>query len=529
MLMEHPITMKGVEGPAKGNRGGDGDGDEDEVGDEDEDEEGSTIQYAKTCHLRYLLLLRGEGQRLGAQWVPGEGEGAGEAGRGPREGPRAAASVAVALGKLLRRCEGRLVAAMGRCEDLEEAREHADGALVALCGVRDVLVEGSLGTPFAHLGQQEPRGRSAGGGEGESHQTGRNGSPVTMAGAGGDEQQQEQVPEQEEQRWRVWVCAYGAWQWLPVLARLALRSAGAGLLPLDWHGVAWGVWHPLLLGVRQLCLRALRHREAEELGGGQGACGAGGGGGAACSGGSGGSLGAWGWCACWRDFLLRDVGAVGLLGTALRLVVPAVMRQRKPDTGLVMTIGEACVQLAAVCPEAVAQSAWGVPAGQQAPARKGSSSRKDRAAKAPSSSAAAWPPATFAVLADIAAGWESEQPVHAGLVVLGAWGGECVRQGRAVAPSAEQQAVLLAAAEHSWSCIEERDAQLDVLLVPPLCGLRALMRTCSNPGCVVLPPLGQTEAEAAERRAGCPGEGGAGWYCCRECRQEHRRAGGACT
>ncbi len=60
--------------------------------------------------------------------------------------------------------------------------------------------------------------------------------------------------------------------------------------------------------------------------------------------------------------------------------------------------------------------------------------------------------------------------------------------------------------------------------VPRLCELRALLRPCSNPGCVSLPPGDATEAEAEQQQVVC-GVCGVAWYCCRECRAAHWRAG----
>ncbi len=261
-----------------------------------------------------LWLQRGDDQQ------PGEREGAqvhGEGASGPGEaavrgsgasGMRDAASLAVALGKLLWRYEGRLVAALGSCCDEQlrhvEQLGHDHTLVEVLAAVYDGCALRETAAPFAYRGPWAVDSREGGGGgvgrAGAAPQLGgsrvrRNGNSAGgEAGAneevdnveGGDgagvlqgnlNQQEEKVRhqhqraalgagqlgqqqayEQEEQQYRVLLVAYGAWRWLPALASLARRTAAAR--HINDHSLR--VWQLLLVWASRLC----RHYYREEAG-----------------------------------------------------------------------------------------------------------------------------------------------------------------------------------------------------------------------------------------------------------------------
>ncbi len=590
-----------------------------------------------SCPFRELLLLRGDDEAL----VAGDGEGRGAGGSHGtkagtavevcqrRAGPRAAASVAVALGKLLWRCQGRLVDELRSLEDCD-VRCHEEGAVVALHGVRLLLTRGAWDAPFACM---DWRSNSSGQAHGEQRLTlgAAGGVNVGQGTAGGGmeagpgaagpsagvlpdgENVQQMVQRQglrerwqqlgqraqQERRRRVWVLAYCAWRWVPGLAGVARRMAEGGFRPEDLDIRRWPVWVPLLHWVNLLCCPHLLSAEAKELWGEQGAGGGGasgsntssngGGGAGGCSSsldggirvadglglggevettaaaaaggqdmdafvcgsssgcaGCGGEGGGGQGCGCWRDFLYREMGAVELVGLALREVVPVLLQHEGlAGANIVLChVIEACVMLAEVCPEEVARVALGpVRGGAWAPGgystggdggnggKGGGCCARGHGGGGEDAGSAAdtcvWPLATLAALADCIG--EGHEDAQRALRVLVEWGTECGRQGRPVGPSEEQRRVLAQGAEHYVAGAAEDTVLLDALLVPPLCRLRALLRTCSNPRCMVLPPPGQTEAEAEAEAGGrleaCPGGCGAAWYCCRECREEHWREG----
>lgn len=89
-----------------------------------------------------LCAADGEGCGRGRRWVWSRGQRAASVGRGIG-GRRAAASVAVALSKLLWRCQGRLVDGLRGLEGGCDVRCHEEGAVVAPYGLRCVLARGA--------------------------------------------------------------------------------------------------------------------------------------------------------------------------------------------------------------------------------------------------------------------------------------------------------------------------------------------------------------------------------------------------
>ncbi len=502
------------------------------------------------------------------------GQGQTEAGRGPR-GLRADASLAVALGKLLWRCEGRLAWYVAVCSKVGDARASIGGVtgLLHVAGEVCVLDTGYTGLRSAdYSGDGGAGGSEAGMGGGEYGAVGRG---TFEAVEQQEEQQQEQQQQQEQlaqQRRQVWVCAFAAWRWLPPLASLAGRTAAEGHVPLRWDHLASVTWQPLVWWTRIVCFHHLcpDGAPAREAGAGAGSCQEAGGGddggtvGCSSSSSCRGGACAGRWCGCWRDFLLRDVEVVELVGTALREVVPALALQ--PPLGgcteggyrVVAGITDACVLLAAAFPEEVARAAGrlssdgsaaaatlrsggsGGSCARPSPSSESSSgSSSDIGASASanaSTSVAVWPPCGLARLAQLVSQLGNSEVMVRALRLLEAWCGACGEAGGPVGFDEEQRAVLRSAAAFTAQC--SLPLSMDAAMLPPLCELRGLLRVCSNPRCAVLPPPGQTEAEAAEkagagpeaRLEACSGGRGVAWYCCRECREEHGRArdGRAC-
>ncbi len=208
-----------------------------------------------------------------------------------------------------------------------------------------------------------------------------------------------------------------------------------------------------------------------------------------------------GCCGCWRDFLLRDVGVVELLGRALTQVAPVLVRRWEEDgrgegPGLLWAIAEACVLLAAAFPEEVARAAWGAAAGAGGSGAAGGGGPGDDGEGSCSSSTrsgswgsaggpggcggstpgcVAWPLEEIDALAEFIEVYEDSEPMMQALDALVEFGDECIEQGRAVGPSEQQQAALVEAAERIWCGMGGHEAQLDVLLLPPVCELRALL------------------------------------------------------
>ncbi len=471
------------------------------------------------CPLRDLLLQPGEDEQPGA----GQGQGGGGTGRvgcSGGGGLRATASLAVALGKLLRRCEGAVVESLAKCggnaadKDFDQTgRDTAVEIMLAVCGV--LLVS-------PHCAATAQLGARTGAGEGGAA-PGPEGGEQLGCGWGA--------------RRRVWVCSYATWRWLPPLASMARRAAAAGHVNV----ASMLAWRACLMWVGRLCLACCRKSatgevelEASEGHGGDEDSGAV----AAKDGGEQPSPGDAGRCSCdvsgepggcWREFLLQDLGMVGLLGAALSGVVPELLAGdgEEGSRGLLKAVAEACVLAAMAFPAEVAQHAWGPQGGVTGGSGDGSSGTSSSG----SSSVAVWSPKVLAELAGVVGGEQGRQPLAGALRALEQWGGECGRaDGGPVGPSAEQRQLLEQAVAGMLPHVEPAGwSQQDVALLPPLCELRALLRVCSNPRCVALPPPGQThaeaEAEAGGGRGACNGASSAAWYCCATCRKQHGRAG----
>lgn len=518
--------------------------------------------------MTHLLLLgaskRATSERQGAgEGDEGAGGEAGAAGRGVGA-LRAAASLAVALGKLLWACEeGQVhVVTRGWNAVCVEEDEHAKAVWGTVCVVGEACCLGTEGNGGSG-GAGELR-RGAGGGTVDAA-GGDGGGGVGQRGEDGD------MPG------RVWMAAYGAWRWLPALASLARRTAAVGYGKLHDMEEPLTVWRPLLVWVQRLCLAQLKRAWGRQgtgpMGGAgkePGASGAtgsddggdagpgpspkagscnfttaatsssdrGGGGGGGSSVGAGGGCGCGGGqgCGCWRDFLLHELGAVHLLGVALRRLVPRMLQlsvreedraTSDADAEALCDVARACVLLAASFPDEVARAAP-IPlmpepgsGGQRTGGSVGSSS---------SSATAGGPrddvPWSYINLAYLAQnlqgrGRDLGHPlVRAAFMLSGWWAEECQEAVEPVAFCTETRQWLMMDAEALW---RESDFKRGVGLLPPLCELQALLRTCSNPRCAVLPPHGETE-EQAEGRGRLEGGGGS-WYCCRECREEHWGAG----
>lgn len=141
-----------------------------------------------------------------------------------------------------------------------------------------------------------------------------------------------------------------------------------------------------------------------------------------------------------------------------------------------------------------------------------------------------WSPDRLAQLAEGVSGWQGGEPVVRALRVLERCGRERVRGGRTEGVSAEYKAVMSEALGALFGIGVERVLGPVVVQVPMLCQLRALARTCNNTRCGVLPPAGRTEAEAGEGKGIRVGSGAGGcsgaWYCCVQCREQHRGTAG---
>lgn len=183
---------------------------------------------------------------------------------------------------------------------------------------------------------------------------------------------------------------------------------------------------------------------------------------------------------------------------------------------MLRAVAQVCVLAAAAFPTEVGQNAWEVQGGAAAGAGGGSGP--------------VWSTKVLAELATRVGGHHGGQLLAGALHSLEQWGGECGVADRPVGASVQLEQLLEQAAADML-----RDAEwlepIAVSLLPPLCELRAMLRVCSNPDCVALPPPGQTEAEAeAEAAAGGGRSAGRGtsteaWYCCDRCRKQHGMEG----
>ncbi len=518
-----------------------------------------------------LLLWASERAAYERQGTAEGGERAGGGAGAARVGAlRTAASLAVALGKLLWACEAGQVAVVTRgwnamCVEEDEPAKAVWGTVCVAGEACCLGTEGDGG-----LGGAGEQGRGSGGGQG-----------VAEGGGGGDGGRGVEGAGEDEDMWgRVWVCAYGAWRWLPALASLARRTAAVGYGRLRDLEEALAVWRPLLVWVQRLCLAQLREAGVvggegpagqEEGAGAAGASGSGGDGALGAAAGSGAGPGAGGsssiadttsgrssgggdgggsgrmgagggcgcgsgdgqGCGCWRDCLLHELDAVQLLGAALGRLVPRMVelsvREERRATTIVEAMGDiasACVLLAAAYPDEVARAAPVPPGaasgdgGQGTCGNGGSSS--SRTVGGPRDAA----PWSYEMLGCLMPGLRARErgrshPLLPALLALMQW---LVEGCQPVAFCTAVRVSLMRAAEALW---RESDFKTGVGRLPPLCELRALLRTCSNPRCVVLPPHGEAveQAEGRGRLEACPGGCGGAWYCCRGCRKEHWVAG----
>ncbi len=311
----------------------------------------------------------------------------------------------MALGKLLRRCEGAVAESLAKCGG-NAADEDFDTALEIVWAVCDVL----LASPeCAVAGAREERP-----------------APATEGG--------EEADCSWEVRRRVWVCSYATWQWLPALASVARRAAAAGHV----NKASIEAWLACLVWVTRLCLACCRQqrmagvgleaRDGEGESVGDGTAGAGGGrtqlGPAGAAGGDGSCCSCRGCGAqggCWREFLLRDVGVVRLLGAALSGLVPELLAGEEESRGLLGAVAEACVLATAAFPTEVAQYAWGPQGGAAGGAGGNSSGGSGGGA----SSCKVWSTKVLAEVATAVGAEQWGQPLAAALRALEQWGGEC--------------------------------------------------------------------------------------------------------
>ncbi|PNH03793.1 hypothetical protein TSOC_010129 [Tetrabaena socialis] len=237
----------------------------------------------------------------------------------------------------------------------------------------------------------------------------------------------------------------------------------------------------------------------------------------------------------WRQLLLREVGAVPLLGAACRLwLLPLNCGEDGPSQESWRPLITSCCLLAAACPGEVRQAVLAAAAEAGAPAgggrrggrggpagggrRRGGRGASGRGGEAgPSRAAAPLPP-----------GW-SPQLLQLMAVELcscqgDGWGGlaaaasALARQAEEwVAGGGEDGTELVRALQALGS--QPVDAAAWALTSSPA-EARALLRTCANPACDNL--AGDSEAELPLRACGrC----GGAWYCQKECSVAHWRSG----
>ncbi|PNH11173.1 Transducin beta-like protein 3 [Tetrabaena socialis] len=246
----------------------------------------------------------------------------------------------------------------------------------------------------------------------------------------------------------------------------------------------------------------------------------------------------------WRQLLLREVGAVSLLGATCQDALGTVAASGGVPSAWIFLLGSCC-WLAAACPDEVRHAV--LAAAAEAAAVAGSSSgrggsggsagagggrrREGRGLSGrgdgagPSRTAAppppGWSPQSFRAMEAELRGCPGNQAVAVGAVATAL----ARRAELWVAGGSEDGAELVqAAAALGDQTLPEAVARAMLLSSPA--GARALLRTCANPACDNL--AGDSEAALPLRVCGrC----GAAWYCRRECLAFHWRSGHreACT
>ncbi|PNH09240.1 hypothetical protein TSOC_004157 [Tetrabaena socialis] len=342
-----------------------------------------------------------------------------------------------------------------------------------------------------------------------------------------------------------------ACQWLPPLARLAMRAmerseermrmrkAALLLLPLL-------SWLPLLA---RHCSTAATGEAAAAVGGvtaavsGAGGVGPGDPGGGGPHSPSGGE---------WTQLLLEEVGAVPLLGAALHMLSGADAAATFIIPGDVRRLlVRACCAVAVACPREVRAAVARAATGQElvaAAGREGGTALKrggqgsQPAAAAPAIGAAPVPHAEFPwrpqQLRALAAGvWAERRGTEAdgasALAMLLQWeagGGEGLGESELSQAGVEAEArpQKPMGLRTAWRLVEECSTCTDhYQLLPPLALVpvaeaRAALRTCSHPGCVIL--AGDSEAEVGSRLLPCVWCGVAR-YCGGDCQAAHWVAG----
>ncbi|PNH03601.1 hypothetical protein TSOC_010327 [Tetrabaena socialis] len=342
--------------------------------------------------------------------------------------------------------------------------------------------------------------------------------------------------------------SYALCDWLPPLARLVARAmqeaalcgtGGQQRVPAtpgsasrrDAIETAGALLYPLLVW-----LPALLPRCNVAVDGAAAACGGAAGAGSS-SGGNGPDDDG---CGGWRQLLLKEMGAVQLLGTALHVFAAAAPADLPP--GMLLRLVRACCAFAVAFPREV-RTAASRTAGGQASTRRGLGEQLAGAAPGLGHSGAAaasqprfpwWPRLLQALagslraeghgamgdcaeaLAAVLQSWEAGGGVGAGGEAASSQAQAEVGPGAGVPPAAWRRV------EEGSTCFDARVVERLLSTLVPVAEARGVLRTCSHPGCVSL--AGDSEAEAEAGLLEC-GRCGASRYCCADCQAAHWRAG----